>query len=272
MSKRLGSTPFSDLLANSIAEDPTIKAMAEALDLVLNKVSRTIPELLIFARLAHDSGFINPVPMLPPMTRLAELAGGLVELPTDLLDLLGWQLHVECYDRAVSLQAKREILQASLLLHRRHGTPWSVRHALETLLEVPADIPEWFMYGGDPYFFRVRLDVTGVMVDMAWIISALKIIMDYKNVRSWLEYLRTYSINPLPVFVASATVIRTDMASRLWLKPAPMPALPVRAGLASISQTFYMPNPQPEPDPVPIESCAGFASISVTRSQICPTN
>lgn len=270
--RRIGSITFADLLAGSIADDPTVKACADSLDAMLDRATKAIPDLLIFARLANDSGFVNPVPMLPPMERLAELSGGLKELATGLLDLLAWQLHVESYDTGVNLEAKRKIIQASLLLHRRHGTPWSLRHALETLLQVPATLPEWFQYGGKPYFFRARLDVTGVGVDIHWIISALQIIMDYKNARSWLEYLETFSVNPLPVFAAMSLVARSALASRLWQKPNPMPAIPVFAGMASIVSTSYAPSPQPPAEPVPLAAMPAIAAISITRSVICPTN
>ena len=132
MARRLGVTPFRDLLAHSIAADPTMRAAADALDGMLNAATRAIPNVLLYARLAHDTGFVEPVPMLPPLTRLADLSGGLAELPAELLDLLAWQLHVEGYEAAVNVQAKLELISGSLVLHRRRGTPWAVRNGLET--------------------------------------------------------------------------------------------------------------------------------------------
>lgn len=271
MNRRLGKTPFAELLPSSIAADPAIKAAAEALDGVIGRLTAAIPDLLIFARLENDSGFVNPVPMLPPMERLVELEGALRELPPKLLDLLAWQLHVESYDTSVSLDAKRAMLQNSLLLHRRHGTPWSVRHALETLLEVPATIPQWFEYGGKPYFFKARLNVAGVAVDMAWIISALQIIMDYKNVRSWLEVLETFSENPLPVFAAMATASRTMQGTRLWIRPENPPDLPVKTGMAISGVTKYFPSPNPPRGPQNFHKARiAFSGQTITRSYLCP--
>lgn len=269
--RRIGQTPFADLLAGSIADDPTVKACAEAMDQAFDRITRAIPQVLLFARLEHDSGFVNPVPMLPPLERLSELSGGLQEMERQLLDLLAWQLHVESYDLGVNLQAKREMIQASLLLHRRHGTPWSVRHALETLLQVPATLPQWFEYGGKPYFFRARLDVTGVAVDINWILAALQIIMDYKNVRSWLECLETFSTNPLPVFAALASISRTLQASRLWLEPKKVPELPAYAGMAMTGQTRYFATPEPPEDLQEMKpGRIAFAMQNYTRSILCP--
>lgn len=85
MARYLGATPFRELLAHSIAADPTVRAAADALDNVLNAAARAVPDVLVYARLARDSGFVDPVPMLPPLTRLAALSGGLRALPEQVL-------------------------------------------------------------------------------------------------------------------------------------------------------------------------------------------
>ena len=235
MVKRLGATPFEEILPDSIAADPKILAAAQSLDSVLTNSVKSIPNILVFARLANDSKFINPVPMLAPMIRLADLAGGLNALSPEILDLLAWQLHVESYDAAISLQARREMIQASLLLHRRNGTPWSVRHALETLLRIPAYIRQWFEYRGDPYFFRVRLNISGVYVDLKWLLSAFQIVMDYKNVRSWLEWLETYAVIELEK--RTGIGVGGDSKSRfmLFFPYTPMPEQKTRTGVGIAS-------------------------------------
>ena len=43
MARRLGSTPFADLLPGSLSGDATVRAAAEALDSVLDATTRTIP-------------------------------------------------------------------------------------------------------------------------------------------------------------------------------------------------------------------------------------
>ena len=150
MARRLGTTPFRELLPDSLSGDSSIRAAAAALDTVLDAAARAIPGVLLYARLAHDTGFVEPVAMLPPLSRLSELSGGLASLPEPVLDLLAWQLHVEGYEAAVDVAAKRQLIAGSLLLHRRRGTPWAVRTALEAALHVPATVQQWFEYGGEP--------------------------------------------------------------------------------------------------------------------------
>lgn len=250
MSKYLGSTPFRDLLVHSIAADPTMLAAADALDAAFNKSVRAIPDVLLFARLANDSGFVTPVPMLSAMTRLSDLSGGLAELPSDVLDMLAWQLHVEGYEAAVDVQAKRRLIQGSLLLHRRKGTPWAVTNALVTALRLPTDLSEWFSYGGRPYFFRVALDVTGEDFDATSAANAFRLIYEYKNVRSWLEYLATRSTQTLQERVGVGLCSRTNARCRLWFPVQQPPRLERRTGMAvqgvtSGKSRLWFPVPQP---------------------------
>lgn len=50
-SRRIGSTPFLELVPDSIAGDPVIRAAADALDGLLVPSVRAIPSLLPYARL-----------------------------------------------------------------------------------------------------------------------------------------------------------------------------------------------------------------------------
>ena len=250
MSKYIGSTPFRDLLVHSIAADPTMKAAADALDAAFLKSVRAIPDVLLFARLANDCGFVTPVPMLPALTRLSELSGGLAELPESVLDMLAWQLHVEGYEAAVDVQAKRELIQGSLLLHRRKGTPWAVTNALVTALRLPTELTEWFNYGGRPYFFRVALDVTGAPFDATSAASAFRLVDEYKNVRSWLDYLETRSTEILKERVGVGLCSRTKARCRIWF-PVPQPPVMNRRtgmavqGLTSARSRLWFAVPQP---------------------------
>ena len=216
MSKRLGQTPFREILPDSIASDQTVQTVADALDEPLDSVTKKIPDLLLLTRLARDSGQTGTASLLPPLERLAALSGGLAELPEDALDLLAWQLHVERYEKAVSLSAKRAMVFASVLLHRKRGTPWAVRYGLETTLQVPARISEWFEYGGKPYFFRVYLDVSGSWFDATSQENAVSVIMAHKNVRSWLDFLRTQTTRRLPVHLGSAALNKTITQAFTW--------------------------------------------------------
>ena len=272
MARRLGSTPFIDLLPGSLSGDATVRAAAEALDSVLDATTRAIPTLLLYARLAHDTGFIEPVAMLPPLARLTEAAGGPAPLPDDLLDHLAWQLHVENYETAVDTPARRRLIAASLLLHRRRGTPWAVRTALETALRMPTTIRQWWEYAGRPYFFRVRLDVSGAGLDISCAENAIRIIFDQKNVRSWLDYVRTLSRPSLTLRHAVGVASAGRVTIAPWMPgDAPPLSLCSACGAQAVTRITLRPwRPAPPEPRLTAAACPGLTGH--TRVRIAPSH
>ena len=224
-------THLSELLASSIAHDAGIAAIADACEAQIKATQRSIPDLLLFARLAEDSGVNSPVAMLPPLMRLMGCAGGLTPLSDEILGLLAWQLHVEGYDLAQDRKAKVQAIQESLNLHRKKGTPWSLRRALELLMQRDVQIPEWFNYGGKPYYFRVRFDVSLLGFYPEQWLPLLNAIYEWKNVRSWLEGIWTYGITNMTHAFAAGSRTLTRTASRLWF---PAPEIPVTEKITAI--------------------------------------
>jgi phage tail P2-like protein len=101
-----------------------------------------------------------------------------------LLDLLGWQFHIEGYDQAQTIQEKRNLIKHAIELHRLKGTPYAVKKIFQTL-NLEAELSEWFDYNGDPYKFKVL--VKSVIQDEATYRRLIELINEYKNVRSWLD-------------------------------------------------------------------------------------
>lgn len=107
------------------------------------------------------------------------------ELPADLLDILAYDFKVDWYGYNYPVAAKRNLLKSSFLVHRRLGTKGAFSAALSGIYP-GATAQEWFEYGGDPYYFRIVLDVTAqqVSLSLAEITKAIEI---YKSLRSRLE-------------------------------------------------------------------------------------
>lgn len=138
MALNLASPSMLDLLPESLSCDPGMAAIVQALDPKLAAAVKAIPELLLFARLAR----VSEEGLCAPLARLAEQTGGLPDLPENVLDLLAWQLHVDGYEIAQSYEDKRRMVNSSLLMHRRKGTPWAVAEALRVLGYTDARIIE----------------------------------------------------------------------------------------------------------------------------------
>lgn len=248
MARRLGETPFAELLPHNLAQDATLKAVADSLDKILAPSIAGIAPLLIYDRLSKAA----PQSLLPPLMRLAEQSGGLAPLPEQLLDMLAWQLHVDGYEAAYDYQAKERLIWQSLMLHRRKGTPWAVRNALAAAFGGEASIDEWFNYAGKPYFFRAWLDVTGLFWDQEATPKALRLIWEYKNVRSWLEFLETRSRTPMEHHTGIGLVERIASRCRLYFSPVPAPDMRMGTALCATGATaarsiFYMPPPAAMP-------------------------
>ena len=172
-------------------------------------------------------------------------------------------------EAAYDLEAKERMLLQSLMLHRRKGTPWAVRNALMAAFGMDAGISEWFKYGGKPYFFRAWLDVSGLFWDQDATPKALRLIHEYKNVRSWLEYLETRSRTNMEHHTGIGLASLTRARNRLYFPPVPAPDMVTGTGVGVKTQTsakicFYMP---PEPCP-PLRPCKGAGLLAYAKSRL----
>ncbi|MGO1000825.1 phage tail protein I [Lysobacter sp. CA196] len=124
------------------------------------------------------------------------------------LPALGEQFHVMGYEGwlfADTDTARRRLLKRAIELHRYKGTRWALDQVLVTL-GLDGRIREWFEYGGQPYRFRVEVDLVGRGIDEAAYNALLALIDEYKNVRSHLDALRLFLTNRSPIpTLASAT-------------------------------------------------------------------
>ena len=73
-SRRIGSTPFLELLPDSIAGDPAIRAAADALDGLLVPSVKAITSLLLYARLYGKEPDLLP-PLLPWFLQVPSFPG-----------------------------------------------------------------------------------------------------------------------------------------------------------------------------------------------------
>ncbi len=85
--------------------------------------------------------------------------GRIDELDEDLLDILAFDFDVSWYLYNGSLETKREQIKSSFFVHRHLGTKAALEQALCALYP-ETTIEEWFEYGGEPYHFRIILNVT----------------------------------------------------------------------------------------------------------------
>ncbi|MCX4025104.1 phage tail protein I, partial [Endozoicomonas sp. SM1973] len=99
------------------------------------------------------------------------------------LPWLAWALSVDEWDEAWEEQTKRNVIKASIEVHRHKGTLGAVKKALAAT-GVDITVTEWFEYNGQPYTFKadVNLETRGLTEKEYENINRL--IKQTKNVRS----------------------------------------------------------------------------------------
>jgi hypothetical protein len=168
MARNIYELSLRSVIPSSLAGDPQVQAMIDALDPELRSVSFDTRKALIYSQID--------------------------ELPENVVDLLALQFHVDFYEpERLSLESKRNLVKSSILVHRRKGTKWAVEEILRSI-GIEPEITEWFEYGGEPYTFRVNGMIRrplspGEMWGGDTYSLARRAIMETKSERSWLESL-----------------------------------------------------------------------------------
>lgn len=106
-------------------------------------------------------------------------------VPENLLDILADDFKIDWYGYNYPLSVKQSQFRSSFKVRRYLGTRGAMQTALSDLYPGTV-VEEWFEYGGDPFYYRVLLDVThqAIPVDHPDIVSTIEI---FRNQRSLLE-------------------------------------------------------------------------------------
>ena len=125
-------------------------------------------------------------------------------IPSDVLPHLAEQYHItgdEGWIFCKTEAEKRALLKNAIQLHKYRGTKYAIISALE-VLDLRADIAEWFEYNGEPFFFKVFIDLQ-TSFESELESRIVNIINAHKNVRSWLEKLTIYLTQTAVLPIAS---------------------------------------------------------------------
>lgn len=157
------SVDFIRLLPPSLKNDPDMLALAKTIAQELHLTAENIEKNIIYARID--------------------------ELDEQMLDILAYDLHIDWYDYSYPIEAKRATIKSSIKVHRRLGTKYAVETALSAVFP-DTKIEEWFEYDGQPYTFRINIDITETGVAKELQTAVLDRVRFYKNLRSHLETIR----------------------------------------------------------------------------------
>lgn len=126
---------------------------------------------------------------------------------------LAEQFHItgnEGWSNCGTISEKRDLIKNSLNLHRYRGTKFSLVRVLD-ILGLNGKLQEWFEYGGNPYHFKITVDMNNKGFDETTENSLLDLITANKNVRSKLESLIINLISTASQIYASYAITSEEV-------------------------------------------------------------
>ncbi len=193
MSETMYNADFAKHLPEALKKDPKILALAKSAESELLKISGVIDNVLIYSRID--------------------------ELPENLLDILAYDMHCDWYDYKYPLEIKRRILKSSVRIHKKLGTKYAVERALQDVYN-EAKVEEWFEYGGQPYCFKVKVNVGDTGINENTEKDIEEKMKFYKNLRSHCDGI-FYYVKKQPnvrtascMFYGESLRIKTDTSTK----------------------------------------------------------
>lgn len=114
------------------------------------------------------------------------LMSAIDELDERILNYLAVELRTPAYDDSFPLETKRELIKGTLPFYAQLGTVAAVEWIIRTLVG-NGTVEEWFEYDGNPYCFRVSIDVPDRPVTLEEAEQVMRGIFQCKNLRSHLD-------------------------------------------------------------------------------------
>lgn len=120
-------------------------------------------------------------------------------LPEAILDILAYDFKVDWWEDSYTVEQKRMTLKESFLVHKHLGTKFAVERAISAIFP-NTTVEEWFEYGGEPYSFRLLINVDDVTdTGNERYSRVIELAQYYKNLRSHLDQVK-YAVSPGPVW------------------------------------------------------------------------
>ena len=144
---------------------------------------RTLPEVLRNDKSTFALATVAAQALATRSNEIAMIYPRIDALPEELLDILAYDFKVDWWDADYTLEEKRRTLKDSWNVHRMLGTKAAVETAISAIYPGTV-VREWFEYGGEPYAFKLLIDVTYETVTPEKHMRVLERVKYYKNLRS----------------------------------------------------------------------------------------
>ena len=108
-----------------------------------------------------------------------------------VLDILARDFKVDWWDPEYSIEEKRRTLKGSWRVHKTLGTKAAVETAISAIYP-HTRVLEWWEYGGEPYHFRLDINITNDHIDSDKQRRVLERLNFYKNLRSHVDEVKYF--------------------------------------------------------------------------------
>lgn len=75
----------------------------------------------------------------------------------EVLDLMAVEMKTQYYSSEFDRETKLHLIRNTMRWHIRAGTAGAVQEMIQTVFG-SGEVMEWFEYGGEPFYFRIRAD------------------------------------------------------------------------------------------------------------------
>ena len=158
-------------------------------------------------------------------------------LDETVLDILARDFKVDWYDPGYSLEEKRRTLKDSWRVHKLLGTKAAVEMAISAIYP-RTTVLEWWEYGGEPYHFRLDINITNDSIDSVKQCRVLERLNFYKSLRSHNDGV-TYFVEAGAASLKTGTTAGLLKLAAVKIElPIPIRAV-VRTGIAAILDEAY---------------------------------
>lgn len=124
-------------------------------------------------------------------------------LDETVLDILARDFKVDWYDPGYSLEEKRRTVKSSWRVHKTLGTKAAVETAIRAIYP-GTRVLEWWEYGGEPYHFRLDINITNDTINSEKQRRVLERVNFYKSLRSHNDGV-TYFVEAEPAIAKAAS-------------------------------------------------------------------
>lgn len=138
--------------------------------------------------------------------------------PAALLPWMAWAFSVDNWDDAWTESQRRAAISAAFEIQRRKGTIGAVRRAVASL-GLGLQVIEWFedTPAGDPYTFRVALDVNQDGASQVSLEKMLAVVDAAKNLRSHMASIDLTVTSDSVITMAAVTLTGHDITVEAWI-------------------------------------------------------